>query len=121
MEPAASSPQFNPVATLAEQQRIGVMARRADDEARQIRETREVVPQVSDRVSLSEDARGNSVREASRSDAGNNAQETPARGEQTRAEAVRRQADEQPEQTPRSITRALEAYSQSNALTSPRS
>lgn len=114
MEPAAVSPQFNPVAATADQQQAGVAARRVDEEARQTRETREVVAPVSDRVSLSETARREAAPEST--PAQDPQRVETARADQARAAAVQRREDEQPEQTPRSVTRALEAYSQTNAL-----
>jgi hypothetical protein len=114
VEPTTVSPQFNPVAAYADQQQAAVTARRADDEARQTRETREVVARVSDRVSLSETSRREAAPEST--PAQDPQRVETVRADQARAAAVERREDEQPEQTPRSVTRALEAYSQTNAL-----
>lgn len=116
MEPASVSPQFNPVAAYADQQQAGVAARRAEDDARQTRAAREVVAEVGDRVSLSDDARRDATASSGPTPAASEANGPDTRDQRMRAEAVQRREAEQPEQTPRSVTRAIEAYSQTNAL-----
>ncbi len=116
MEPASVSPQFNPVAAYADQQQAGVAARRAEEDARQTRAAREVVAEVGDRVSLSDDARRNATTNGATTRAAPETNTTDAREQRLRADAVQRREAEQPEQTPRSVTRAIEAYSQTNAL-----
>jgi hypothetical protein len=116
MEPASVSPQFNPVAAYADQQQAGVAARRAEEDARQTRATREVVAEVGDRVTLSDGARRDAAANSATTRTTSEANGADVREQRLRADAVQRREAEQPEQTPRSVTRAIEAYSQTNAL-----